>query len=304
MPTNLTPEQLAQLQQLQAMGGNSGWVPQFGYSDANGQDYTPMFNTSGPSGMDAATPSLLGYAGNRTGARPGETGQMYDPSGAYQNDFTVKSDRWKQMLMLAAAGALGAAGVGSLVGGAAGGAATGAGAANGMWDVLPEAVGDGGLQTSAMGAGASSSAAVPSTFNAAVDSQAANAAIDAAGGNALANYAGAVTPATAVNGGTSVTSLLSQYGPLLSTAAGALLGSQQQQSSRNQTQEVPEWLRPYFDGDRGFLPAGYSLLQQSTSPERMAEWQQLRAAGLGLLNQPRQRYFGQADTPPSRYFGS
>lgn len=283
--TNLSPELLTRLQQLQAMGGNSGWVPQFGFSDA-GQDYTPMFDTSGKSGMDASTPSLFGYASNRTGAQPGETGQLFGTDGGYTGDFTVKSDRALQMLAMAiaAAGGMAAFAPGGFL---AGNAGAGAGAANGMWDVLPDAV---GAQTTAMGAGPAASAAVPSTFNAAVDSQAANAAIDAAGGNALANYAGPVTAATAVNGGGASSSLFGQgvtslLGPA-ATLIGALTGSQGSENNQTQERRMDPRFDPYYFGDNGLLPMTMQQLQRSMSPEVLAGFDQMRNTGQSLFSQP------------------
>lgn len=184
---NLTPEQLAIL--------NSNQTGNYGTVDSNGFTYSPL--VSWGQGEDGAGQNtILGYMGTPPGydvAGEHEWYGMYDPSGNWIGPMNGAANGLSQefitaALMMAApiawtvagagAGAAGgAAGVGEAgwgmgldsMGGVGGGSGaleamggagvTDLGAANGMWDVLPEAVGEN---------------VVPGTFNPAVDSQLAN----------------------------------------------------------------------------------------------------------------------------------
>ena len=67
---------------------------------------------------------------------------------------------------------------------------------------------------------------------------------------------------------------------------GGLAGSQGQESSQTTQRDIPEWLKPYVTGENGILPMTQQQLQASRSPERMAEWANIRNTGMGLLNRP------------------
>ena len=115
-------------------------------------------------------------------------------------------------------------------------------------------------------------------------------------GNMIPSGLGATTSATVPG---ALGGLLGQYGGLAATALGALAGSQGSERGTTETRSVPDWVKRYYDNGQGggVLPMAMGLLQQQNSPERMAQWDQMRNTGMGLLNTQRQQYFG-----PQHYF--
>lgn len=292
MPANLTQAELDRLKAMQALGGNSGWVPQFGVLD-NGTQYQSMYDTSGAQGESAQTPSLTGYTVYQDGmTEPGMKYQEYGTDGTWQREGEFHDPKHNQLLMMALA-AMGGIGFGlpALMGqgaGAAGSAAgfVGEGALSGVpaWDAALANAIPGEL------------GAAGATFNAAKDSQLANAAIDAGGGNALSGYqaAGATPPiAGGGGGGSGLGGLgsLGSLGGLAATALGGLAGAQGQQANSTTTRDMPEWLKPYVLGNAqnpGVLSHVQGLLNRQMAPGALAGYDDMQSIGRNLMNRPLQ----------------
>jgi hypothetical protein len=71
-----------------------------------------------------------------------------------------------------------------------------------------------------------------------------------------------------------------------STLLGAAAGAKGQEQSSTTARDIPEWLKPYITGQGGLLSQTQQQLAASRSPERMAQWDQMRNVSMGLLNQP------------------
>lgn len=71
-----------------------------------------------------------------------------------------------------------------------------------------------------------------------------------------------------------------------STLLGAAAGAKGQDASSSTTRDIPEWLKPYITGQGGLLSQTQQQLTASRSPERMAQWDQIRNTGMGLMNAP------------------
>lgn len=90
--------------------------------------------------------------------------------------------------------------------------------------------------------------------------------------------------------GSAATNLLGGNGSNLlgigSTLLGAAAGAKGQEQSSSTTRDIPEWLKPYITGQGGLLSQTQQQLTASRSPERMAQWDQIRNTGMGLMNAP------------------
>lgn len=250
---NISPELLAR---LQASGG--GIVDGVQYQP----QYKPGFDPSGgydPSGVDY----WITYDPKNND--PGTTYGMFDPSGQYLRDGTMKSGNDPALLaaFLAAAGGMSAF--------MPGGFATGAAASGGVpgWaEYMAELGGAGGAGGGAGGAAGASSLA---------DMYAMEQGMGAAAGGL------GTTAATTASG---IGSFLKGNAGLLAAGAGALAGAQGNQQSATQTKSMPEWLRPYYTGDGGLLNLTQAQLQRSQSPEALQGWQNIAQRGQGLLSMP------------------
>jgi hypothetical protein len=110
-----------------------------------------------------------------------------------------------------------------------------------------------------------------------------------AGGALDTGYAGsgAITGATGTASPSNIPSWLKDAMPLLSTGAGALLGSQPQ--TNTQTRDIPDWLKSSVIGDAsnpGLLGYTRNLLAQQSTPEFQAPFKKMTARGNELLDTP------------------
>lgn len=290
MPTNLTADQLAALQLLMRQNASAG------YGGATTTDYTGTDGNTFHLGMQGGTGSLVdGYSPWQTTSLlqdliPGrnQTGDMqhvYDPAtGGYQTTHAVPRHESGLIPLLMALGGMGAT-IGGL--GAAAGAAGGAGemgAANGLWDVLPEAVGSGmgGSGTGAMGAAGAASATgagsglstMPYLEPLSISLETVPAAFTGAGSGLLSTLA---------NSG-----LSSMLGPA-ATALGGLAGAQGQQSEQSTTRDIPEWLKPFIlgsNGQPGLLGHASNLLNEQMAPGARQGYTDMQNIGRGLMSRP------------------
>ena len=261
----LTPEQLAGYLKDQQAGyytPNGEWISQStgSYTDPSGMQ-VGGFNAAGASQqfMD-----MLGQGDSKYIYGNGKEGDQYNVYDAAGED-TGRTGNYaydnfgKDLLMaLALVGGVGAAGGVFGAGGVAGAGAAGGGAAMGAGgsgaigtmaplELLPTTMGDYALPGLMGTAGA--------------------AGAGGAGGGLLSGLGGKALGVGA--------SLL-----------GGLAGSQGQESSQTTQRDIPEWLKPYVTGENGILPMTQQQLASSRSPERMAEWANIRNTGMGLLNRP------------------
>lgn len=68
------------------------------------------------------------------------------------------------------------------------------------------------------------------------------------------------------------------------TLLGAAAGAQGKDASQSQTKKMDPRLEEFVYGD--LLPRTKGLLAEEMSPERRAQWNQMRGVGMGLLSQP------------------
>jgi hypothetical protein len=290
MATNLTPEQLAELQRLFSTG--SAFSP--GLATIDGRTYQPTYSSNGSGENVSSEPS--GYYGfdsaygDLGGGDGGKAYSTYGLDGSYGGDYqTQEMSGIKDFAKFAAiAAALGGGMYGLGFGGGAGAGAGAAGAGemvNGAFlgEAPWAATGGGALDFGAAGAagaaggagayGAGSSAGMQGLAGS-------TAAFDGAmaGGSGLAG----VGAGTAAGGA----GLLGKALGIGSTLLGAAAGAKGQDASSTQTKDIPEWLKPYITGQGGLLSQTQQQLTASRSPERMAQWDQMRNVGMGLLNQP------------------
>jgi hypothetical protein len=259
------------------------------YTDpATGMLYHGSYSGGGE-GMDhAGDPgSLVGYVGGDGKAwYPGQREQSYDMSGNQTGDWEVEDPNkmgWDEKLILGSILAMaGGAAFSGLGGGAAAGGggsggglnfATGftdAGTAGGALDAGYAGVaGAGGVPTSVMGSSGSMSA--PAGLGAAGSGTGVYGAGAASGGGLLSGLGGG-----------------SLLGPA-ATLIGGLAGSQGQQSENSSTRKTDPRVDPYLfgaNGQQGLLGMTYDQLARSQSPERLAQNNQIRSTGMGLLQQP------------------
>lgn len=277
MATNLTPDQLAALQAAlyQAPTSGSGYstgpsASNYNYTDPSGNTYHTGYVSSGSVQNGDLSYTPTGYLQDAVAGQsnPGDTQYMYDLYGKYLGSGVIPKDTSFQEFLLLGAG-LATAGV-----------LTGMGA------------GTGALSTATMGAGAAPSGAVagdaflPGALGAGGSEVAYGSLIPGLESYAIpaaAGAAGAAAGTTAAKAGTSgLSGLLGPAATLLGGAAGA----QGQSASTTTAKELPDYLKPYVTGTDGILSKANSLLQQQTAPGALAGFDQMKALGMNLLNQP------------------
>jgi hypothetical protein len=301
MATNLTPAQMAELQRLFSTPVES--------SDPNANAYMPENVYMDGRTYDKRDAGYMGYDYNPTDWTDPRTqesqslfnGQSFDEygkDGSFSNSgvFTGIEDRNKYGDMIGAlsilampfaaaglgAGAAGAAGAGAGAGagGMVNGAFLGEGIASGIgaWDGAMAAAGAG-----AGGAGAAGAAGGGGGIGGGVGNGA------FLGEGVASGVPAWDAAATAAGSGGGLLSSLGGAKNLLgigSTLLGAAAGAKGQDASSTTSKDIPEWLKPYITGQGGLLSQTQQQLTASRSPERMAQWDQMRNVGMGLLNQP------------------
>jgi hypothetical protein len=305
MATNLTPAQMAELQRLFSTPVES--------SDPNANAYMPENVYMDGRTYDKRDAGYMGYDYNPTDWTDPRTqesqslfnGQSFDEygkDGSFSNSgvFTGIEDRNKYGDMIGALSILampfaaaglgaGAAGAGAAGAGGAGAGAYGAASSAGM--LAPAGLGAAAGGTGLWGAGAAGLGGAAGAAGAA----GAYGAGSSAGMQGLAGSTAAFDGAMAggsglagVGAGTAAggAGLLGKALGIGSTLLGAAAGAKGQEQSSTTARDIPEWLKPYITGQGGLLSQTQSQLAASRSPERMAQWDQMRNVGMGLLNQP------------------
>lgn len=310
MAANLTPDQLAWLQsqakQAQSMPGSmyNGGV----FTDPSGQTFTDQRMggwQGGEAGFDSGPGMTTSYLRDVVPGQHeiGDMQDIYGADGGYKNTAAVIDDNWLDKLMPVLLGGFGAAaGAGLLSAGAAG---AGAGSGGLAGDVLSKAALDG---TTAFGANS-----VPGAFDlASVGGGAGGVGAGGGaggGGGSLANYTGG-TELNGLNGsdimsdafdangaigkggfggtdGSLIGSItggsLSGAGKYIAPLLGGLLGSKGQKNEQTSTRDIPEWLKPYVQKNLGYASG---LLDKQMAPGYLQGYDDMRAKGQGLLNQP------------------
>jgi hypothetical protein len=294
MATSLTQAQIAALQSAMGQGYTTPegqWVSTSqgaGYTDPSGQ-HIGMLNSSGApqelfgNGMYTSGNYTPGGQYNVMDAQGADTGR----TGNYGQDWSAEMLALKYMATLLAAGYGGAA---AMEGGAAGAGGAAAGGSFTPAELASfEAGGLGGQGAAGLGAAGAgggfsglSSNSMPLDAGgtpyttAAADSQAAS---DALG---LPMVGGGSAPAVAANGG----GLLTGFGGPIASIVGGLLGSQPRETEATRTTQIDPRTASYLFDQGGLFPGTQAQLQRSTSPERLAQNEQMRSAAMGLLSQP------------------
>ena len=301
MATNLTPEQLAQLQRLfstpvDSGGDGNAYMPENVYF--NGRNYDKQ--DTGYLGYDLS-PTDFSKAGNES-AFNGQGYDQYGNDGSFtgSGQFTGIEDSNKAMDFIKAAAMMApafAAGISPAINGAmsfgtnpvmsggsalsgAGTSAIGAGAdlMNGLngSDIMSDAfVANGGY--GAGGFGGTSGSYMSNLLGGSGDLGS-----RIMGGTGAGSTTAGTAASTAASAAGKGSSLLGAGATLLGAAAGA----EGQDASSSTTRDIPEWLKPYVTGQGGLLSQTQQQLNTSRSPERMAQWDQMRNTGLGLMNAP------------------
>lgn len=286
MATNLTPEQLAQLQRLfntpQGSGDGNAYMPENVFF--NGRNYDKQ--DSGYLGYDLAA-NDFSKAGNES-AFNGQSYDQYGNDGSFTNSgqFTGIEDSNKALDFIKAAAMMAgpfAAGMSPAVNGAmsfgtnpvigavggGGGMVNGAFLGEAPWSATGGGALDFGAGTSAMGAGAGGAGGgigtmapmelLPST---------------------MGEYA---LPGAMSAGGGLLSGIGGKALGLGATALGGVLGSQGQKAEQSSTRDIPEWLKPYAQKVLGY---GGTLLDAQMQPGAMAGFDQMKTQGQSLLSQP------------------
>lgn len=283
MGTNLTPEQLAELQRLFSTpvetGETNAYRPQS--VDYNGMGWTQIGDGNN---------GTLGYNTNESGIREDNTYDYdnYNPDGTFNARLQGKVSDFnplKAFLMTAAAMAGGAGLYGAFGGGAASGAGfVGEGALSGVpaWDAALSGAGElAGLGGTAGLTGAGGEMVNGSFLGEAPWTPTPGGPLDF-GSTSLLDKAGNVVKSSSLTGNPLLDKAIGAGVSLLGGAAGA----KGQKASETQTKDIPEWLKPYITGEGGLLSQTQQQLAASRTPERMAQWDQMRNVGMGLLNRP------------------
>ena len=250
-----------------------GSVEEFAQKYGLNPDSQYMYGTGGESGHGKLGDQYSIYDGQGT-----DTGSR----GTYLADWSPEALAAKYTAALLGAGAAGGMFAGQGIPGLVGGSAGGPGSAG--WGMGLDSVTGGSGALEAMGGG---SAAMGGG----------TAAMGAGGGSGaigtmaplelmptgMGEYAlpGAMSMGTGATG-----SLLGKALGIGSGLLGAVSGAQGQNQSSTTTREMTPELKPYIFGENGLLPQVQQQLLASRSPERMAQWDQIRNTGLGLLNRP------------------
>lgn len=286
---NLTPEQLARLQQLLTQNGSTAMD--------NGMLYqgVPMFGRSGSGEDTAGVPevmgSYIGYDPAKTGA--GEPYGQYGTDGTYTGDGQFRDmSGFDPLLGMFLASALG---MGAFLPGgfAAGGAGAGAGAGSGigtmstipLLEVAPEAL----MSIPEFGAAASGAAGGA----AGALSGAASGATGTMPYLPLAEME-SLAPLAEFGAGSGASSLLSGLGKYLMPLAGAALGSQGVESERTESKRGDPRVDPFMFGDAnqpGLLPQVSSLLSRNALNQPMRDAIMQRSQGLLAPSNGFNKYF-------------
>ena len=280
MATNLTPEQLAQLQRLFSTPVDSG---------GDGNAYMP--NTVDYGGQTYKQDNSGGFVG--TGPLYGDKQyhfNNYDTSGAQTAEGEAQMSKWSpEMDFLKAMGALvggglamggpGAFGFGGAGGAGAGGMTNGAFLGEAPWT----ATGGGALDfggTSAMGAGAGGAGA-----GGGIGGGAGNGAFlgEGVASGVPAWDAAATKAGLSLSGGGLLDGISGKALGIGASLLGGALGSQGQQAEQSSTRDIPEWLKPYVTNT---LDKSQSLFNTQMSPEYQQRWTNLGNQAQGLLAQP------------------
>jgi hypothetical protein len=309
MANNLTPAQIAQIQQMwqQSMQGHVN--PTDALAQSGGYNYVPQYQFSGDgSGAESGSGNsqYTGLAGYRTA--DGQAGNkntavdLYDPSG--NSTGSAKWDMSSSWLdnpylpfALVAAG-MAPAVLGSM--GAGAGAAAGNSFDGGILNsTVMNGVGGAGGAEGAAGAALGNSFDGGALNSAVMNGGAAGAAgggagtlgtmgtLSTAGMPALSAMPGEMATLGAAGAGAGLLgagSALAPYLGLGATALGALAGSQGVKNETNSTKSMDPRMDALFYGD--LAPRVQGLLAQQMNPQTLAGWQQIQNAGLGLLSQP------------------
>lgn len=316
---NLSPEELALLQQAlgvpRAPTSGSGWQPNTApgneYTAADGNTWHGGYSGgSGPSGeAGIGNQEAINTLGFFRDASPGHNsvGDLqhgFDPTTGqymYSGRVPVKENGVAPALMF-----LGGAGL-TLAGLGAAGAA--AGAANGSWDILPEAIGSsGGGSTFTLPMMSSELPAVSSSFAgefapAAAGGAAGAGTASAGGGGSSGTLSKAALDGTNAFGANSVPgaynvsggggmgwlSDLKDSGWLGPAASllGGVLGSQQREQSQTSRNEIDPRMVPFLYGENGAMPlAQQQMLRQMNDPRIAQMYSQMRDRGGWLMQQP------------------
>jgi hypothetical protein len=255
MANNLTPEQLAAMQAYYAPS-NSGWSPamQSPYQ-ADGQVYQ----------QDGGF--IYNYDPNKQEAGKDKF-NVYNQDGTFSNEGTFKTDDAMQTFLMA----LAAAGGMSMLGAGAGYGAMGAtepiasiGASGGMTASELAALGAGGSGLGTMAPLATLEGPMSSSLIA-------DSLTTMGGGGAAGLLSGAA-----------------QYLGPAATLLGAAAGSQGQKTSTTSERKTDPRVDPYLfgnNGQPGLLGMTYDQLSRDQSPERLAQRDQMRGVGMGLLSAP------------------
>lgn len=259
MATNLTPQQLAELQRL------------FSTPVGNGNDNAYMPNTLDYGGQSWKRDDTGGFVG--TGPLGGNNEYKYtnyDAGGAQTAEGEARMSDWdplQQFLM--ATGAL--VGGGLMMGGPGAfgfGANPGYGIVGGATEPVSALGGSGAMGAGAAGGGAAGAGGALGTM-APLEQMAMPASVSEAA--SLSTMAG---------GGAG---LLGKGLGIGASLLGAAAGAQGQNAEQSSTRDIPEWLKPYAQKVLGY---GGSLLDQQMQPGAMAGFDQMKSAGQGLLGQP------------------
>lgn len=285
MATNLTPQQLAELQRL------------FSTPVGNGNDNAYMPNTVDYDGQSWKRDDTGGFVG--TGPLSGNNEYHYTnygADGAQTAEGDARMSDWDPLTyaLMATAGLVGG---GLMMGGPGafgfGGGAGGAGAAGSLAGdaFLPGALGVDGAAMSTgalpglegyLAAGSAGGAAGGGTGGLLAGDATMPGQLGVNGANmssaALPGLEGYVTGSTGLLGSIGKNAL-----GLGATAIGGLLGAQGQKSEQSTAKDIPEWLKPFVNKQLGY--AG-GLLDKQMAPGYMQGYDDMRSVGQGLLNQP------------------
>lgn len=284
---NLTPEQLARLQQMMQQGGQAEY-----YDAASGRSFMPTFGAGRYEGENYIPGEVTGFRGSEWS--PEMYSDNFEMNGTQYDKFNAQGENTGQgtwqglkknsamdtllpiamlaapfaMSMFPSLGAAASFGTNPVTG-AAGGGMGGAGLGTGSGAFVGEApwtaTGGGALDFgagSAAGAGGGSGAFL---------------------GEGVASGIPSWDAAAKVAGGAS-----KWLGPA-ATLLGAAAGGQGQKSSQTSERKTDPRVDPYLfgnNGQPGLLGMTYDQLTRDQSPERLAQRDQMRGVGMGLLSAP------------------
>jgi hypothetical protein len=298
MATNLTPEQLQALQAYYAPQGSGGGFSSFMPYQADGLMYQSNAGGNADSGAGASQPAANYYQYDPNKKETGDPFNVYDTGGKFLEEGRFQPDKYWDLVALWAASALG---MGTLLPGMTGAGAAGGGAAvpgvgEAGWGAdlgmegLAGATPSSGLAGAVPGVGEAGwgadlgmeglAGATPTSGMGTTLTGVAGGPLAAGGAAGAAGAAGAGGAGAAAAGGTG---LLGKGLGAAATVLGGAAGAQGQDASKSQTQDIPEYLKPYVMKQLGY--AG-GLLDQQMAPGYLKGYEDMRNVGQGLLNQP------------------